>query len=121
MSTRVIDTDAREDDEREEERWVNSESGEDRDAANDDFGVHRDDGWDDDGADEVIPPRPRGRLLRPLPLDADRPDHRRGRLPRRDRGAEGQRKRLDAGGPARRRRPAKLRRGESTGEGAEAG
>lgn len=45
MTTRVIDTDARDE---EDERWIDSESG----------------GWDDD----VIPPRPRGRLLRPLPL-----------------------------------------------------
>jgi hypothetical protein len=48
--TRVIETDAR--DEEEEERWVDSES----------VG----DGWDDD--EDAIPPRPRGRLLRPLPL-----------------------------------------------------
>ncbi len=50
-ATRVIDTDAREED----ERWIDSEP--------DGRG-----GWDDDGDDDVIPPRPRGRLLRPLPL-----------------------------------------------------
>jgi hypothetical protein len=47
---RVIDTDARDE---EEERWIDSES--------------EDDGWDE-SEEEVIPPRPRGRLLRPLPL-----------------------------------------------------
>jgi hypothetical protein len=46
--TRVIETDTPED---QEERWIDSESG--------------GDGWDDDDA---IPPRPRGRLLRPMPL-----------------------------------------------------
>jgi hypothetical protein len=63
MTTRVIDTDEREG-EREErgereddERWIDSES---------EAGGRG--GWDDDGDDEVIPPRPRGRLLRPLPL-----------------------------------------------------
>lgn len=50
MTTRVIETDAREED---EERWIDSESDSD--------------GWDDD-AENAIPPRPRGRLLRPLPL-----------------------------------------------------
>jgi hypothetical protein len=56
MSTRVIDTDARGENEREgEERWIDDES--------DGRG-----GWDDDGDDDVIPPRPRGRLLRPVPL-----------------------------------------------------
>jgi hypothetical protein len=50
MDSRVIDTDARNE---EEERWIDSESEED--------------GWDD-GQEPVIPPRPRGRLLRPLPL-----------------------------------------------------
>jgi hypothetical protein len=56
MSTRVIDTDARGEDEREdEERWIDDES--------DGRG-----GWDDDGDDDVIPSRPRGRLLRPVPL-----------------------------------------------------
>jgi hypothetical protein len=59
MTTRVIDTDEREE-EREErgedERWIDSESS-------------GRGGWDDDGDDDVvIPPRPRGRLLRPLPL-----------------------------------------------------
>jgi hypothetical protein len=48
--TRVIETDARDE---EEERWIDDESG--------------GDGWDDDG-DDAIPPRPRGRLLRPVPL-----------------------------------------------------
>ncbi len=62
MTTRVIETDAREDDEREEEGWVDSESEPD----DDDFDGRG--GWDDDGGDDVIPPRPRGRLLRPLPL-----------------------------------------------------
>jgi hypothetical protein len=46
--TRVIETDAR--DEEREERWIDDESG---------------DGWDDD---EPIAARPRGRLLRPVPL-----------------------------------------------------
>jgi hypothetical protein len=50
MTTRVIETDAREED---EERWIDSES--------------ESDGWDND-AEGAIPPRPRGRLLRPLPL-----------------------------------------------------
>lgn len=50
MTTRVIETDAREED---EERWIDSES--------------EGDGWDDD-AEDAIPPRPRGRLLRPVPL-----------------------------------------------------
>lgn len=50
MSARVIDTDARDE---EEERWIDSES--------------EDDGWDD-SEEAAIPPRPRGRLLRPLPL-----------------------------------------------------
>jgi hypothetical protein len=50
MATRVIETDAREED---EERWIDSES--------------EGDGWDDD-AEDAIPPRPRGRLLRPVPL-----------------------------------------------------
>jgi hypothetical protein len=59
MTTRVIDTDEREEErgEREDERWIDSES---------EAGGRG--GWDDDGDDEVIPPRPRGRLLRPLPL-----------------------------------------------------
>jgi hypothetical protein len=48
--TRVIDTDARDE---QEENWIDAESD--------------GDGWEDDG-DEAIPPRPRGRLLRPLPL-----------------------------------------------------
>lgn len=48
MDTRVIDPKER----AEEERWIESDSG---------------DGWDD-GEEPVIPPRPRGRLLRPLPL-----------------------------------------------------
>jgi hypothetical protein len=60
MTTRVIDTDEREEErgEREDdERWIDPES---------EAGGRG--GWDDDGDDEVIPPRPRGRLLRPLPL-----------------------------------------------------
>jgi hypothetical protein len=48
--TRVIETDAPDE---QEERWIDSES--------------EGDGWDD-GDDDAIPPRPRGRLLRPLPL-----------------------------------------------------
>lgn len=48
--TRVIDTDTRDE---EEERWIDSESAED--------------GWDESEEDE-LPPRPRARLLRPLPL-----------------------------------------------------
>jgi Domain of unknown function (DUF5666) len=63
-ATLVIDTDEREDDEREEGGWVDSEADQARD---DDFDGRRNDGWDDDG-DDAIPPRPRGRLLRPLPL-----------------------------------------------------
>jgi hypothetical protein len=55
MTTRVIDTDAREEEREDDERWIESESG-------------GRGGWDDDGDDDVIPPRPRGRLLRPLPL-----------------------------------------------------
>ena len=55
--TSVIETDAREE---EEERWIDSESGEDG-------GGRDDDGWDE-SEEEEIPPRPRGRLLRPLPL-----------------------------------------------------
>jgi hypothetical protein len=51
MDTRVIDTDAREDED--EERWIDSES---------------DGGWNEDDAEEALPPRARGRLLRPLPL-----------------------------------------------------
>jgi hypothetical protein len=62
--TRVIDTDARDEREREEEE-------DDRllDDEYDDEGAppRRGGGWDD-GEDEPIPPRPRGRLLRPLPL-----------------------------------------------------
>jgi hypothetical protein len=54
-ATRVIDTDAREEEREDDERWIDAES--------DGRG-----GWDDDGDDDVIPPRPRGRLLRPLPL-----------------------------------------------------
>jgi hypothetical protein len=60
MTTRVIETDEREEErgEREDdERWIDSES---------ESGGRG--GWDDDGDDDVIPPRPRGRLLRPLPL-----------------------------------------------------
>jgi Domain of unknown function (DUF5666) len=49
MSTRVIETDARD-----EERWVDSESK-----------PYGGDGWEDDDA---IPPRPRNRWMRPLPL-----------------------------------------------------
>jgi hypothetical protein len=55
MTTRVIDTDARDEEREDDERWIDSESG-------------GRGGWDDDGDDEAIPPRPRGRLLRPLPL-----------------------------------------------------
>jgi len=55
MATRVIDTDEREEEREDEERWIDSESG-------------GRGGWDDNGDDDVIPPRPRGRLLRPLPL-----------------------------------------------------
>ena len=55
MTTRVIDTDER------EERGA-------RGGALDRLRVRRRGGWDDDGDDDVIPPRPRGRLLRPLPL-----------------------------------------------------
>lgn len=55
MTTRVIDTDAREEERVEDERWIDQES--------DGRG-----GWDDDGDDDAIPPRPRGWLLRPLPL-----------------------------------------------------
>jgi hypothetical protein len=60
--TRVIDTDARDEEVRErpedEERWIEDES---RDEEVDDRG-----GWDD--GEDPIAPRPRGRLLRPLPL-----------------------------------------------------
>src|SRR6202012_622681 len=51
-----------------DERWIDSESeeGEGRDGL-DRGGVARG-GWDGDGDDDVIPPRPRGRLLRPVPL-----------------------------------------------------
>jgi hypothetical protein len=68
MTTRVIDTDAREDDEREEERWIDSES--EAGEGGDDFNREPEarGGWDDDGNDDVIPPRPRGRMLRPLPM-----------------------------------------------------
>lgn len=55
--TRVIETDAHDE---EEERWIDSESG-------DGGGPREDDGWDE-GEEPEIPPRPRGRLLRPLPL-----------------------------------------------------
>jgi hypothetical protein len=55
MTTRVIDTDAREEEREDDERWIDAESG-------------GRGGWDDDGDDDAIPPRPRGRLLRPLPL-----------------------------------------------------
>ncbi len=48
--TRVIETGAPDE---QEERWIDSES--------------EGDGWED-GDDDAIPPRPRGRLLRPLPL-----------------------------------------------------
>lgn len=60
MTTRVIDTDEREEEvvEREDEgRWIDSDS---------ESGGRG--GWVDDGDDDAIPPRPRGRLLRPLPL-----------------------------------------------------
>lgn len=50
MSARVIETDARDE---EEEDWIDSES--------------EGDGWEE-GEESGIPPRPRGRLLRPLPL-----------------------------------------------------
>lgn len=70
--TRVIDTDARDEEEREhlrpeeadEERWIEDESQPDEDGY-DDGGRGRDGGWDDE---DPIAPRPRGRLLRPLPL-----------------------------------------------------
>jgi hypothetical protein len=55
MTTRVIDTDAREEEREDDERWIDAEPG-------------GRGGWDDDGDDDAIPPRPRGRLLRPLPL-----------------------------------------------------
>jgi Domain of unknown function (DUF5666) len=55
MTTRVIDTDEREEEREDDERWIDSESS-------------GRGGWDDDGDDVTIPPRPRGRLLRPLPL-----------------------------------------------------
>jgi hypothetical protein len=54
-ATRVIDTDAREEEREDDESWIDAESG-------------GRGGWDDDGDDDAIPPRPRGRLLRPLPL-----------------------------------------------------
>lgn len=59
MDTRVIDTDARDEDRErdEEERWIDDESG----------GGRGDGGWDGED-DAPIAPRPRGRLLRPLPL-----------------------------------------------------
>jgi hypothetical protein len=57
MDSRVIETDAREDEE--EERWIESESGDEE--ARDQVG------WDD-GEEAELAPRPRGRLLRPLPL-----------------------------------------------------
>jgi hypothetical protein len=71
--SRAIETDAHEGEEREhrrpedvdEEGWIEDEVGEE-----DDFDGGRrggGDGWDEEGED-VIPPRPRGRLLRPLPL-----------------------------------------------------
>lgn len=53
----MIETDA---DDEEEERWIDSESG-------DGGGPREGDGWDE-GEEPEIPPRPRGRLLRPLPL-----------------------------------------------------
>lgn len=72
MDSRVIDTDAREGEERkrerpeeaDEERWIEDESHLDED---DDYGVDHapGGGWDDE---DPIAPRPRGRLLRPLPL-----------------------------------------------------
>jgi hypothetical protein len=49
--TRVIETDAGDE---QEDDWVDSES--------------EDDGWDDGEEPEELAPRPRGRLLRPLPL-----------------------------------------------------
>jgi hypothetical protein len=55
MTTRVIDTDTRDEERADGERWIDQES--------DGRG-----GWDDDGDDDAIPPRPRGRLLRPVPL-----------------------------------------------------
>ncbi len=63
MTTRVIDTDAR------EERRARGGAAGSTPSPNridDDFDGRG--GWDDDGDDDVIPPRPRGRLLRPLPL-----------------------------------------------------
>jgi hypothetical protein len=67
MDTRVIDTDARDEEERaherpeeaDEERWIEDESRPDGDRGGRG-------GWDED--EDPIAPRPRGRLLRPLPL-----------------------------------------------------
>jgi hypothetical protein len=59
--TRVIETDARED----EERWIDSESDGDVEPRR---GGGRDRGGWDDGEEAELAPRPRGRLLRPLPL-----------------------------------------------------
>jgi hypothetical protein len=56
--TRVIETETHE----EEETWIEDESGEGGTDEGDRGG-----GWDDDG-EEALPRRPRGRLLRPLPL-----------------------------------------------------
>ena len=96
MTTRVIDTDARGEGREGDERWIEDESaadgddgriedesigaGEGGDLARDGRGrggdpdagggrggdPYGDRGWDDD--EDVIPPRPRGRLLRPAPL-----------------------------------------------------
>jgi hypothetical protein len=56
MASRVIDTDAREG---EEEDWIDAESGDEE--------PREQSGWDD-GEEAELAPRPRGRLLRPLPL-----------------------------------------------------
>lgn len=69
MDSRVIETDARDEEAREcarpeeadEERWIEDESHLDED---DGYGGGRG-GWDDE---DPIAPRPRGRLLHPLPL-----------------------------------------------------
>lgn len=68
MTTRVIDTDAREDDEREEERWIDSESESGQGDEDSDFDGRPPGGHDDWEDDEPLAPRPRGRLLRPVPL-----------------------------------------------------
>lgn len=68
MTTRVTESDARENDEREDEGWIDSESRGSRDGRDDDpdFEGRVSDGWDEDESE--LAPRPRGRLLRPLPM-----------------------------------------------------